>query len=172
MTAATGAASASFRCRRTFLGYRGTTVDETAMVDALERAHKAETLLRDAVESMSEGFVIYDRDDRWCCAMKHIDGSMRTVPRACFPARASKRSCAAAWPTANTSTRSATRKNGWPIGCNGHRTPVGPIEQRLSDGRACLISEQRMCDGGVAGLRIDISRLKETEVALHRSQDI
>jgi len=33
------------------------------LVDALERAHKAETLLRDAVESMSEGFVIYDRDD-------------------------------------------------------------------------------------------------------------
>ena len=30
-----------------------------------DRAEKAETLLRDAVNSMSEGFVIYDRDDRF-----------------------------------------------------------------------------------------------------------
>src|SRR5581483_1508223 len=47
-----------------FLGYRGTVTDESAIVAALERANAAEILLRDAVDSISEGFVIYDQDDR------------------------------------------------------------------------------------------------------------
>ena len=47
-----------------FLGYRGTASDVTSMVEAEQRAAQAETLLRDAMDSMSEGFVIFDSDDR------------------------------------------------------------------------------------------------------------
>jgi PAS domain-containing protein len=49
----------------TFLGYHGTGRDITVEVEVRDRAEKAESLLRDAVNSMSEGFVIYDRDDRF-----------------------------------------------------------------------------------------------------------
>ncbi len=48
-----------------FLGYRGTATDQTGMVEALQKAERAEALLRDAVESIAEGFVIFDRDDRF-----------------------------------------------------------------------------------------------------------
>ncbi|MGH7125654.1 MAG: PAS-domain containing protein, partial [Stellaceae bacterium] len=47
-----------------FLGYRGTATNQTEVIEARERAERAETLLRDAVDSMSEGFLIYDKDDR------------------------------------------------------------------------------------------------------------
>ncbi len=47
-----------------FLGYRGTVTDETARVEAMRRADSAEALLRDAIESISEGFAIYDDQDR------------------------------------------------------------------------------------------------------------
>src|SRR5437764_703268 len=47
-----------------FAGYRGTASNQTEVVEARERAERAETLLRDAVDSMSEGFLIYDQDDR------------------------------------------------------------------------------------------------------------
>jgi hypothetical protein len=47
------------------LGYHGTGRDITVELEVGERAEKADALLRDAVNSMSEGFVIYDRDDRF-----------------------------------------------------------------------------------------------------------
>jgi PAS domain-containing protein len=47
-----------------FCGYRGTAPDVTETVLALRRAECAEALLRDAVDNISEGFVIYDRDGR------------------------------------------------------------------------------------------------------------
>ena len=54
-----------------FTGYRGIGRDITAQIEAeqeleqaKERAEQAETLLRDAVDSISEGFVIFDREDR------------------------------------------------------------------------------------------------------------
>jgi len=55
-----------------FTGYRGIGRDVTAEVAAAGelyaakiRAEQAETLLRDAVDSMSEGFVIYDSQDNF-----------------------------------------------------------------------------------------------------------
>ena len=54
-----------------FVGYRGTgrevtqdVLAETELRAAKDRAEHAEHLLRDAVDSISEGFVIYDRNDR------------------------------------------------------------------------------------------------------------
>ena len=47
-----------------------------------------------------------------------------------------------------------------------HRGLSGAVEQPLSDGRVLLISERRMRNGGTAGLRIDITKLKQSEAQL------
>ena len=47
-----------------FLGYRGTATDETIVINAHHRTEQAETLLRDAIESIYEGFAIFDADAR------------------------------------------------------------------------------------------------------------
>jgi PAS domain S-box-containing protein len=47
-----------------FLGYRGTATDETVVVEAHHRIEEAEVLLRDAIESIYEGFVIFDKHER------------------------------------------------------------------------------------------------------------
>ena len=77
-----------------FLGYRGTGRDITAQVEAdqqllaaKERAEQAEALLQDAIDSVPEGFVIYDRDDRLVmCNESHRaryrERSMRIEPGA------------------------------------------------------------------------------------------
>ncbi|WP_439543730.1 putative bifunctional diguanylate cyclase/phosphodiesterase [Hyphomicrobium sp.] len=44
-------------------------------------------------------------------------------------------------------------------------TPTGRHEQWLADGRCILIDERRTTDGGVIGLRIDITELKEREAS-------
>ncbi|MBV8169568.1 MAG: response regulator, partial [Alphaproteobacteria bacterium] len=41
-----------------------------------------------------------------------------------------------------------------------------PVERRLRGGRWGLVSERRMRNGGIAGLRVDITRLKTAEAAL------
>ena len=46
------------------MGYRFATRDETGEVEARARAHAAEDLLRRSIESIPEGFAIYDPEDR------------------------------------------------------------------------------------------------------------
>ena len=43
--------------------------------------------------------------------------------------------------------------------------PSGRIEQVLSDGRTILIEERRTSDGGVIGLRVDITEMKQREAS-------
>jgi PAS domain S-box-containing protein len=52
-----------------------------------------------------------------------------------------------------------------------HQDPEGPIEQQLSDGRWLRIEERRTADGGVAGLRTDITDLKLLQQALKENEE-
>ncbi|MCP5364000.1 MAG: EAL domain-containing protein [Hyphomicrobiales bacterium] len=47
-----------------FLGYRGTGINVTAWVSAEREARQAQQRLRDAVESISDGFALYDAEDK------------------------------------------------------------------------------------------------------------
>ncbi len=47
-----------------FVGYHGTARDETVIVQARRRAEQAQALLRNAIESIAEGFAIYDDAER------------------------------------------------------------------------------------------------------------
>ena len=49
--------------------------------------------------------------------------------------------------------------------------PSGVMEQRLADGRYVMISLRRMQNGGIAGLHIDITKMKVSEDQLRRSRD-
>ena len=65
-----------------FVGYHGTGRDITAEIASLDRAEQAETLLRDAVDSMSEGFVIHDREDCFViCNEPYPPRLQQDVPR-------------------------------------------------------------------------------------------
>src|SRR5262249_62264722 len=47
-----------------FLGYRGASTLCTKEMQALQRAHRAEGRLRAALAAMTDGFALYDADDR------------------------------------------------------------------------------------------------------------
>jgi signal transduction histidine kinase len=47
----------------TFRGYRGVGADETASMEARARAEKAEAVLLESIENISEGFALYDEHD-------------------------------------------------------------------------------------------------------------
>jgi PAS domain S-box-containing protein len=160
-----------------FVGYRGTGRDitmavkaETELRVAKERAEQAETLLRDAVDSISEGFVIYDREDRlvMCNAryrQAYPEGAQLLVPGARFEDIVRHILAARGYPDARG------REEEW-IAANlrRHRAADGAVEQRASDGSWILMTDRRMKNGGVAGLRIDITALKQAQTALQESE--
>ncbi len=134
------------------------------------RVEEAEMLLRDAVENFSEGFVIYDQDDRlvMCnhayrkmhaesgdlliAGTRYEDVAWRELQLGKYP---DARGREADWLAARMRER---------------RQATGSFEQQLSDGSWVLVSDRQMNNGGTAGLRVDISALKAAQVALHESE--
>jgi signal transduction histidine kinase len=127
--------------------------------------------LRDAVDSISEGFVIYDRDD---CFVMSNEPYRRLYPESAGLMVPGTPFEEVMW---------ASLDAGWypgAVGCetewlddrvHAHNHPSGPIEQRLADGRRVMICERRMQNGGSAGLHIDITKLKAIEDQLRQSRD-
>ncbi len=143
--------------------------DITEKRDADIRQRELEALLRDAIESISEGFVIYDADDRLVLcndAFRKLypNAADRMVPGtryedilrgATFDSRGMPREGAEAWVAQRL---------------RQHRELKEPVELQLEDGRWLFISERRTSSGGTAGLRVDITSLKRVQQSLHDSQ--
>ncbi len=160
-----------------FAGYRGTGRDITAKVEAeatlrgaLARAEQAETLLRDAVDSISEGLVIYDHEDRFVMCNDtyrqiYAEGAEFLVVGATFEAilrgTLAKRT---------NSGRSAAEAEWLTTRLRQHKTAVGATEHLTGNGSCILVTDRRMKSGGIAGLRIDISALKQAQMALRDSE--
>jgi PAS domain S-box-containing protein len=132
---------------------------------------EAEALLRNAVDSISEGFVIYDAEDRFVMCNTAYERLYSIVASELRPGtpfeeilrEAVSRACRD-YAFANPETWIAQR-------LDEHRNPPAqPVERQLWDGRWVMICERRMSDGGMAGLQIDITALKKTQQALHESE--
>ena len=158
-----------------FIGYHGTGRDLTAEVAraaelsaAKERAEQAETLLRDAVESMSEGFVIFDRDDRFILCNERYRATYRKIydqgaDRLIAGAHL-KDILAHTLVHGGGDSEATGREEDWiSERIESYRRAEGSFEQRLNDGSWYLVTNRRMKNGGVAGLRVDISQRKRSE---------
>jgi len=146
--------------------------DDIALRGEVEQQLRAaQQTLRDAVDSISEGFVIYDRDDGLVMCNEPY---RRLYPKAAHLMVPGTSFEEIMW---------AGLDVGWyaeAIGCETewladrmyrHDHPSGPVEQRLADGRCLMICERRMQNGGNAGLHIDITKMKATEDQLRQSRD-
>jgi signal transduction histidine kinase/DNA-binding NarL/FixJ family response regulator len=133
------------------------------------KARAAEARLRDAIDSIREGFTYYDADDRLVLFNRRLadlyPGSAHLfVPGARFEnllrAGAARgdfiidRDSVEAWIAEQMRQRQA---------------PQLDYEYLLPDGRWLLISQRRTADGGVVAVRTDITRLKQQEQALLES---
>jgi signal transduction histidine kinase/ActR/RegA family two-component response regulator len=152
----------------TFLGYQGTGRDITAEVVASARALQADMLLKDAVNCMSEGFVIFDGDDKLVMcndAYRRICGdSVRLLPGVSYEQ--------ILWQCAPDNAHYSDDEKASVIAklISAHRAAEESFEYRLTDGSTILATDRRMSSGGIAGLRINITDLKRTQEALRESE--
>ncbi|HVH76445.1 MAG TPA: PAS-domain containing protein [Stellaceae bacterium] len=142
--------------------------DITKRKQAEEALQAAQEQLADAVESISEGFVLFDAEDRYVLTNSNYRRLYPGIEDLCTPGR-----------TFESAMRANLGRNLHEFGPAGgevwlrnimewHRACDQPMEQQLTDGRWVRAVERRTRNGGIAGIRTDITAIKEAEAALMR----
>ena len=128
----------------------GVALDVTEERLAQARAQSAETRLRDAIESVSEAFVLWDRHDRLVMFNRNFRSFFRLDPQILKPG--AQRS------EVDQQARAAVRRQ---LPAPGDRK--GVREAELADGRWVQISERRTAEGGLVITAADITAVKAQE---------
>ncbi len=152
------------RAEREVLALREVELNQRAMRDAENR-------ILTAIEGLEAGIALFDRDDRLVVAnpayrAMHTIISDVVVPGVPF----------------ETILRENVRRSRFDLGeveaeeyiaarLAQHRNPGGPLARRLSDGRWEQVREQRLSDGGVLLVILDITAEKEREAALRKAKE-
>ncbi|MGH6896698.1 MAG: response regulator [Geminicoccaceae bacterium] len=168
--AAVDAAYADFDSDRAMLE-RSLELSSKELSDAHEEAMQARRQLTDALETSSQGFFLFDADDRMVlCNSRYrelypgfadiiepgvtFEHIIRTVAERGIVADAVGR------PQDWIERRLAQ-----------HRNPGGPLLHPQSDGRWIQISERKTQDGGTVGAFTDVTELKRAEEALREKTE-
>jgi PAS domain S-box-containing protein len=160
--------SPKFDADGTCLGLFGTTQDITERKRAEEALKAAQQQLVDAIESISEGFALFDHEDRCVLTNSNYRRLYPGIADLCVPGT-----------TFETVMRANVERDlhefgpqgeeGWLRGIlEWHRACNEPMEQPLKDGRWVRAIERRTSDGGIVGIRTDITAVKQTEFALRQ----
>ncbi len=133
---------------------------------AVEAQRASQQRLMEAIEAVSEGFALYDADDRLViCNSRYgeLYGALdlNIAPGIAFAAvigTAAERGLI---------QDARGRTDAWLAErLARHRDPTGPYEQQRANGRWLKISERRTEDGGVVGVYTDITELKQRQEQL------
>ena len=144
----------------------GTAQDITQHKQAEEALKAAEEQLADAIESISEGFVLFDADDRYVLTNENYRRLYPGIKDLCTRGNSFE-----------TVMRANIERNLHEFGPEGgeawlsklmewHRACDRPMEQQLKDGRWVRAIERHTYNGGIVGIRTDITALKVAETAL------
>ena len=158
--------------RRLSASQQATDAEVRKLRDARDAAEAAERLLRDAIDSMSEGFAIYGEDDRLVlCNKRYRDMFPKTAGEA--PIGTRYEDLLRAGLAIGVYPQAMGREQEWlEHRLRVHAQPEADYVYRLKNGRWVLTTERRMPNGGMAGLRIDVTRLKQTEADAEQARQL
>jgi two-component system cell cycle sensor histidine kinase PleC len=139
----------------------GIAVDITEQKDFAERTATADMRLRDAIEAISEAFVVWDSTNRLVLCNSKFQ-TLHNLPDNAIVAGAPYRKIVSAGhhPVIRTQTHDDAR----------HEQGGVTFEAQLEDGRWLQISERRTKDGGFVSVGTDITMLKLHEEKLIESE--
>lgn len=145
-----------------FLGYRGIASDVTAQVETERRAAEAHRRFMEAIETVPASLMLCDRDDRIVFCNSATQRYFPTASHLLIPGTKYEdllREHAATYVEGigdNFETWIADRMK-------QHRSGNTNIVRAYKDGRWTQIIERRTSEGGIIGVRIDITELKKRE---------
>ncbi len=154
----------------TFLGYRGVGRDITAEIEAEEKARSLQMRLHDAIESVSDGLLLFDSEDRLILSNSSYRRSVGAMAKHLRPGLSflelNRLLLDAGWidvPPEQRETWLADR-------IARHQSWRGPVVYPLKGGRWIEVNEYRTQEGGTLVLRSDITPRIEAERALRQSE--
>ena len=166
--AAVDAAYADFDGDRAMLE-RSLELSSKELSDARDEATAARRRLTDALESISEGFFLYDADDRMVLCnsrYRELYPGMADVYRPGLQFEEMLRMVVERAIVADA----VARPEEWvERRLAQHRNPGEPFLQPQRDGRWIQISERRTRDGGTVGVFTDVTELKRREEELAKA---
>lgn len=152
-----------------FQGFRGVGWDHSLSEAKAEESRRTELLLSQAIEAMTEGFVLYDQDDRLLFCNETY---RRMYPKSAAVIKPGEKfediiryGVAQGEYAVDPADKLACEL--WIAErMEFHRSTRRSVEQKLSDGRWIKIDERATQDGGRVGIRSDITKLKKAEQRL------
>ena len=146
-----------------FTGYRGVGRDITSEVVAMEREASAEQRFTVAIEAMSDGFILLDRDGRLVACNERYKDLFPGLDDLLVPGTPFESVLRAAAERGQIADAIGREEEWLCEHLAAYRDPRRSLsEQHLADGRWILIHTSRTGDGAVA-IRTDITELKRAE---------
>jgi PAS domain S-box-containing protein len=147
-------------------GVVGIRTDITERKQYEEALTAARQQLVDAIESISEGFVLFDAEDRYVLTNTKYRERFPGLIQYFEPGTQYETMLRAALAHGLydvTDPEEWIRRN-----MEWHHACDQPLERELTDGRWVRLNERRMQDGGIVGIRTDVTEIKKAEMALTR----
>ncbi|HEX2116162.1 MAG TPA: PAS-domain containing protein [Alphaproteobacteria bacterium] len=151
-----------------FAGYRGTGSDITAEIEAKQRAQQIHGRFVDAIESVPVSLMLHDADDRLVICntitrtffpgLDHL-----LVPGTTFEELVRAQAESGRLPSAVGRVEEWVKER-----LAAHRNPSGAITRNHRDGKWVQIYERKTSDGGIIGIRVEVTELKNKEEQLAR----
>ena len=142
---------------------------------AQDATQVARTQLEEAIASISEGFVLYDPDDRLVLSNQRFDAMFSTqgapAPAGLQPGARFEQLVRESVDSGKLPLAPAERDQWLVRRLAQHADPGEPFELQLADGRWIRVSERRTAAGGFVGVRTDITEQKRREEALMAAKE-
>ena len=132
-------------------------------------AEMARTRLDQALNAMSDGFTIWDRDDRLVMYNRRYIELNPGVADIITPGITYPELKGRAVARGLHDVEGQTRDEILSDLLAQHYNPKKPHEMQLADGRWILVAERKTPDGSIVGTRTDITELKKRELALKKA---
>lgn len=137
---------------------------------ASRESARAQQQLRDAIESISEGFTLYDANDRLVICNARSKGIQAGIEDKLIPGTSFEEIARAAVER-GLYGHDVTIEDAYSARLAQHNDPQGPFEQQGGDGRWLLVNEQKTQDGGTVVVRTDVTDLKNVEQNLSAAEE-
>lgn len=153
-------------------GYLSMWRDVTAERRAQELVSATETRLIEAIETMSEGFALFDSEDRLVLSNARYK-ELYDLPQEAIDERWTFERLMTFCLSREQFPEAFGREEAWIADrVDKHLSPPATsFTQRLSNGRTYLVGENRTREGGIVGIRADITDRVEAEGALRSARD-
>ncbi len=151
-----------------FKGYRCTGTDITNEVEATNETQHAQRLLYSAIEVLEDGFVLFDAEDRLVLSNQKYRDMYHEVADVLKPGTTFTEIIQVSAERLQV-IDSLDDKDEWlKERLERHQNPTTPFDMKLTRGDWVRVIEQKTAEGGIVGLRIDITKEKQEEQELRK----